>query len=146
MRSGTGAAGPGPGRHRWRVRPRTWGARAWSAARNGSRTPCGAHPWSTHVPITGPPATPNAVAWLEAALDALRETGLAEGEKASIALMLSGYVREHVMLMADVQAHFLDQAATPDEAMRGYVDTLRSVVDGDRFPALHAVLVRRQTG
>ena len=71
-----------------------------------------AHPWSTHVPITGPPVTPNAVAWLEAALDALRETGLAEGEKASIALMLSGYVREHVMLMADVEANFLDAAAT----------------------------------
>ena len=99
-----------------------------------------AHPWSTHVPITGPPVTPNAVAWLEAALGALRETCLAEGEKASIALMLSGYVREHVMLMADVEAHFLDAAATPDEAMRGYVDTLRGVVDGERFPALQAVI------
>ena len=45
---------------------------------------CGAmraHPWSTHVPITGPPLTPNAVAWLEDALAALRDTGLRRGRE-----------------------------------------------------------------
>jgi AcrR family transcriptional regulator len=99
-----------------------------------------AHPWSTHVPVPGPPVTPNAVAWLEAALASLRDTGLAEGEKASVALMLSGYVREHVMLMADVEANFLDAASSPDDAMRGYVDLLRGLVGGERFPALQRAL------
>jgi len=94
-----------------------------------------AHPWSTHVPITGPPLTPNTVAWLEAALASLRDTGLAEGEKASVALMLSGYVREHVMLTADLAA-----AGSPDELMRGYVDTLRALAGSDRFPALTAAM------
>ena len=99
-----------------------------------------AHPWSTHVPITGPPLTPNSVAWLDAALASLGATGLTEGEKASVALMLSGYVREHVMLMADVAANFLGSAETPDAAMRGYVETLRGVAPPDRFPALRAAV------
>ena len=99
-----------------------------------------AHPWSTHVPVAGPPVTPNTVAWLEAALAALRDTGLAEGEKASVALMLSGYVRENVMLMADLEARFLDAADSPDEAMRDYVDTLRALAGKDRFPALAAAM------
>jgi AcrR family transcriptional regulator len=98
------------------------------------------HPWATHVPVAGPPLTPNAVAWLDAALTALGGTGLPEGDKASVALMLSGYVREHVMVMAQVRANFLEAAATPDEAMRGWGDTLRAVAGGDRFPGLHAAL------
>ena len=42
--------------------------------------------------------------------------------------------------MGDVQAHFLDAAGTPHDAMRGYRDTLRGLTDADRFPALHALL------
>jgi AcrR family transcriptional regulator len=99
-----------------------------------------AHAWATHVPITGPPLGPNSVAWFEDALHCMRDTGLAEAEKASIVMMLSGYARNHVVLMAEVQAHFLGAAATPHDAMRGYGDTLRRLTDADRFPALHAVL------
>ncbi len=99
-----------------------------------------AHPWTTRVAITAPPLAPNSVAWFEDALCCLRDTGLAEAEKASLVMMLSGYVRNHVMLMGEVQAHFLEAAATPHEAMRGYSDTLRRLTDAERFPALHAVL------
>jgi AcrR family transcriptional regulator len=99
-----------------------------------------AHPWSVHVPITGPPLTPNAVAWFEDALGALRDTPLAEAEKASIVMMLSGYSRTHVTVMADVQLHFLEAAGDPHAAMRGYSDTLRRLTDAERFPALHALL------
>ncbi|MDX6703407.1 MAG: hypothetical protein QOF26_3633 [Baekduia sp.] len=99
-----------------------------------------AHPWTTHVPITGPPLGPNSVAWFEDALRCMRDTGLFEAEKASVVMMLSGYVRNHVTLMAQVQAHFLDAAVTPHDAMRSYSDTLRRLTDPDRFPALHAVL------
>ena len=42
--------------------------------------------------------------------------------------------------MGDVQAHFLDAAGSPHDAMRGYRDTLRGLTDADRFPALHALL------
>lgn len=99
-----------------------------------------AHPWAIEVPITAPPLAPNSVAWLDDALRCLRDTGLREAEKASVVMMLSGYARNHVLLMGDVQAHFLDAAASADEAMRGYSDTLRRLTAPERFPALHAVL------
>jgi AcrR family transcriptional regulator len=99
-----------------------------------------AHPWAVHVAIAGPPLGPNTVAWFEDALHAMRDTALGEAEKASIVMMLSGYARNQVITMGDVQAHFLDAAATPHDAMRGYRDTLRRLTDADRFPALHAML------
>jgi AcrR family transcriptional regulator len=99
-----------------------------------------AHPWTSQVPIAGPPIAPNAVAWFDDALRSLGATGLAESEKASVVLILSGYVRNHVTLMAEVHAHFLEPAEDADAAMRGYGDTLRALAGAERFPALHAVL------
>jgi AcrR family transcriptional regulator len=99
-----------------------------------------AHPWAVHVPIAGPPLGPNTVAWFEDALHAMRDTALSEAEKASIVMMLSGYARNQVTTMGDVQAHFLERAATPHDAMREYRDTVRGLTDADRFPALHALL------
>jgi AcrR family transcriptional regulator len=116
----------------WRAGLVRW-VRAYVAAMH-------AHPWSTRVPITGPPLTPNAVAWFDDALRSLGDTGLHEHEKASVVLMLSGYARNHATLMAEVEAHFLAAAATPDAAMLGYTETLRRLADADRFPALRALL------
>jgi AcrR family transcriptional regulator len=116
----------------WRAGLARW---AW-----GSVATMRAHPWTTQVPITGPPLGPNAIAWFEDALRSMRDTALAEAEKASVVMMLSGYVRNHVIVMAEVQAHFLDAAATPHDAMRGYTDTMRRLTDAHRFPALHAIL------
>jgi AcrR family transcriptional regulator len=120
-----------PGEH-WRAGLGRW---AWASVERMR-----AHPWTTHVPITGPPLAPNSVAWFEDSLCCMRDTGLAEAEKASIVMMLSGYIRNHVTLMAQVQANFLDAAVTPHDAMRGYTDTLRRLTRRDGFPALHAVL------
>jgi AcrR family transcriptional regulator len=127
-----GTIPPLPLDEEWRAGLARW-ARATAAAMR-------AHPWSVQVPVTGPPLGPNSVAWFEGALHAMRDTGLSEVEKASVVLMLSGYTRNQVMTMADVQAHFLDAAATPHAAMRSYADTLRQLTDAQRFPALHAVL------
>jgi AcrR family transcriptional regulator len=127
-----GTIPPAPPDEEWRAGLARW-AQATAAAMR-------AHPWSVQVPITGPPLGPNSVAWFESALHAMRDTGLTEVEKASVVLMLSGYARNQVMTMADVQAHFLDAADTPHAAMRSYADTLRQLTDAQRFPALHAVL------
>jgi AcrR family transcriptional regulator len=97
-----------------------------------------AHPWTVRVPISGPPITPNQVAWLEAALRLLAPTGLAEHEKASAVLLLSGYVRGEATLTADIEAHFA--SADPDRAMSAYADLLRRLLEPERFPALHALL------
>jgi AcrR family transcriptional regulator len=95
-----------------------------------------AHPWAVRVPIGGPPTTPNQVEWMERALWAMRDTGLSEDEKASVLLLLSGYVRTEATLTVELtMAGFID-----DEAMLGWSRLLRTLTDRDRFPALHALL------
>lgn len=94
------------------------------------------HVWALQVPITGPPLGPNAVAWLDRALAALAGTGLEEEEKASVVLLVSGYVRSEGTLVAELTA----AGGISDAAMVSYADTLRALVSPERFPALHALL------
>lgn len=114
----------------WRPRLSAW---AWAQHERIRH-----HHWALQVPITGPPTTPNQIAWLEAALRALADTGLAEHEKASAVLLLSGYVRSEAALTADLETRFL--VADPDEAMSSYANLLRKLLDPQHFPALHTLL------
>jgi AcrR family transcriptional regulator len=95
------------------------------------------HPWVLRIPISGPPVTPNQVAWLEEGLAALRDSGLTEPEKLSVILLLSGFVRNEATLAADIAAAV---AASGREVMPGWAQTLAHVTDAERFPALHAAL------
>jgi AcrR family transcriptional regulator len=95
-----------------------------------------AHPWGIRVPITAPPTTPNQVAWMERALWSLRATDLREEDKASVLLLLSGYVRSDATLAAELTtAGFIS-----DEAILGYSRRLAALTDPERFPAIHALL------
>jgi AcrR family transcriptional regulator len=93
------------------------------------------NPWVLRIPISGPPVTPNAMAWLERGLDSLRDTGLPEGEKLSVMLLLTGFVRSQATLQADVAA-----AQPGPELMGAYGRLMARLTDPERFPALHAVL------
>ena len=94
------------------------------------------HPWALRVPISGPPITPNQVAWLEDGLWSLRDTGLSEDERGSVVLLLSGYVRNEATLTADlVAAGFIS-----DAAMSAYARLLATVTDSGLFPALRSLL------
>jgi AcrR family transcriptional regulator len=99
------------------------------------------NPWVLRIPISGPPVTPNAIAWLERGLDCLRDTGLREDEKLSVMLLLTGFVRTQAMLQADIAAAQAAKAAPPDaELMGAYGRLLARLTDPERFPALHAVI------
>jgi AcrR family transcriptional regulator len=50
------------------------------------------HPWGIDVPITGILGTHAQLSWLDRGLEALADTGLHDGEKAEIVLLLNGYV------------------------------------------------------
>jgi AcrR family transcriptional regulator len=95
--------------------------------------------WAVGVPISSAPATPNAVAWMDACVAALDGTGLDYTERASVLLLLSGYVRNQVALGASLAA-----AATTDPdavaLMRDYSRVLARVADPVRFPALAAAV------
>jgi AcrR family transcriptional regulator len=127
------AVGPPPGSQPgedWRAGLSRW---TWSYYEA-----LGRHPWVVRIPIGGPPTTPNGVAWMETGLASLAETGLDEGEKLSVILLLSGHVRSEVTLMADVGAA---AAASGELNVSGaWSRLIRNVTDAERFPALHRAL------
>jgi AcrR family transcriptional regulator len=92
------------------------------------------HPWIVRLPIGAPPVTPNLTAWLEDGLRSLAATPLAEEDKLSVMLLLSGFVRSEATLVADMTA-----AAQP-EIMVPWGQLLGELTDEDRFPALRAAL------
>jgi len=98
------------------------------------------HPWALRIPISGAPATPNQVAWMEQALRCLASTGLSETAKMSTLLLLAGYVRTVATLDATLDEAFRAAGSTPNEAMASYGALLAKLVDVERYPALGAVI------
>jgi AcrR family transcriptional regulator len=95
------------------------------------------HSWVLRIPISGPPITPNQTAWLEHGLATLRETGLHEGEKMGVILLIAGYVRNEATLAADLEAA---AAASGKEFMPTWGQLIARLTDPERFPALHAAI------
>lgn len=52
-----------------------------------------AHPWMLDIPVTGPPLTPNGLAWTEAGVNAVAGSGLTGGERLSAILAVSGQMQ-----------------------------------------------------
>jgi AcrR family transcriptional regulator len=124
-------AAPAPGEG-WREGLARW---AWAELGVYRR-----HPWVLRIPISGPPATPNQVLWLERGLRCLRDTALEEGEKLGVMLLLTGFVRNWATLEADLAEAAKAAGAGEHEAMSGYGRLLARLTDPERFPALHAVI------
>ena len=122
---------PAPGES-WREGLSRW---AWAMRRAATR-----HPWAARLPITSLPVLPNQVAWFENALACMRDTGLSEARKASVILLLSGYVRNVATTEMDIAAAMRDSGLAPDAWMARYGTMLRELTDAKRFPALTAFL------
>jgi AcrR family transcriptional regulator len=129
------AAGPPPATpapdEGWRAGLARW---AWTELAAFRR-----HPWVLRIPISGPPTGPNQTAWLERGLACLRGTGLAEAEKLSVILLLTGFVRNYATMTADLATSFL-ASGTSQEAMSAYGRLLATLTDPQRYPALHAAI------
>ncbi|MBV1849000.1 TetR/AcrR family transcriptional regulator [Catellatospora tritici] len=116
----------------WRAGLTAW---AWAV-----RTVYLANAWALKAPISGPPATPHQLAWLDAGLRHLTDTGLTEARKMSVLLLLTGYVRNEAMLTADIAAATEAASSSLDDAIAMYGRMLRVLVDPVRFPALGRVV------
>ncbi|GAA1663220.1 TetR/AcrR family transcriptional regulator [Kribbella yunnanensis] len=103
---------------------------------DGVMTAVRKHAWYARLPISGPPAGPNNLAWLDSALGALSGTGLPEEAKVGIAMGLITYVQGEIRMATDLAAGFADN---PD-AFRQYGATLSRVIDPRQMPALARVL------
>jgi AcrR family transcriptional regulator len=123
-----------PAAEGWRAQLERWSRGYLSALRR--------HPWATRIPISGPPLTPNQVAWMEAALAALAGTGLTDTENLSILLLLSNYVRSVGQLSADLAAAERDRRSEQTSVMSHYGRMLAQVIDAEHFPTLCGMLAR----
>jgi AcrR family transcriptional regulator len=104
---------------------------AWEMRRAAQR-----HLWVVRVPLRSLPIMPNEVAWFDGALTCLRGTGLTEARKASVIMLLAGYVRNLATTEADVMAAIRASGQAPLEWMSGWAAMIKDVADRDRFPAL----------
>ncbi|GAA2782056.1 TetR/AcrR family transcriptional regulator [Mycolicibacterium pallens] len=87
------------------------------------------HPWVLAASTAGPPVDPGQLAWLDAGLAALRDTGMAERDKLAGVLAVLHFVRGAAALAIEAPTE------GPD-----YPRLLHGVVDRDRFPALASAL------
>ncbi|MFI6288060.1 TetR/AcrR family transcriptional regulator [Streptomyces sp. NPDC051018] len=110
---------------------------AWAAAQ---RTMFRRHLWVLRVPISGPPATPNSVAWWEQGLAALADTGLGDDDQLSVILLISGFVRNESLLAADIAEAVESSGVGAEEVMRRYATTLKRLAHPERYPSVARVL------
>jgi len=108
------------------------GLTRWSV---GVRAAYRRHPWALRVPITTPPLGPNNVAWLDNALQCLDGTPLAEQQKLSAVLLLSGFVRNDAILTTDLAA-----SAAGGQVMPGYGAAVSRLIGDQAFPALRRAI------
>jgi AcrR family transcriptional regulator len=125
---------PGPllAGENWRAGLARW---AWAM-----RTALRRHPWAAHIPISGLPIMPREIAWFEDALACMAGTGLTEARKASVIMLLSGYVRNLAATEADIAAAVAASGLRVDEWMASYPRMLGQLTDPRRFPALTAFI------
>src|SRR5579859_1520904 len=128
---GSAPGAPAPGES-WRDGLSRW---AW-ALRDGARR----HPWVVRIPLNSLPIMPNEVAWFENALACMAGTGLTEARKASVIMLLAGYVRNLATTEADIAAAIQASGLSPAEWMSSYPRMLGQLTDAQRFPALTAFI------
>lgn len=90
------------------------------------------HRWYAKVPISGPPAGPNNLAWFDSALGALKDTGLPEEAKVGVVMGLITYVQGEIRVAFDLAAGYADNPA----AFTQFGNTLARVVDPRVYPAV----------
>jgi AcrR family transcriptional regulator len=120
---------PGEG---WRAGLSRW---AWSIRARAKQ-----HPWVVRIPLNSLPIMPREVAWFEQALACMRDTGLTEARKASVTMLLAGYVRNLATTEADIEAAIRASGLSPAEWMASYPRMLGKLTDPQRFPALSAFI------
>lgn len=94
------------------------------------------HPWILQIPTYEAPLTPNQIAWLEVALEAMGDSGMSPRRAMECVLSVSIYVRGHAQLFSDLR---LRAAAPPGTHER----TLAALINPAAMPRIANAL---QTG
>jgi AcrR family transcriptional regulator len=95
-----------------------------------------AHPWLIDIPISGPPNTPNNLAWMDSALAVLEETALTMPQRIGVLLLVTGHTRwQASVIHGDAAA-----GGAPGERERADALVFSTLVTEEAFPALHRVV------
>lgn len=98
------------------------------------------HPWLLDVPIVGTPATPNNLAWLDAALQTLAATPLDAHEKLSIVLAVMAQSRWEGLVLRSYEAAAREAGVSPDDIDARGSALLELLVTAEEFPAVYEAL------
>lgn len=88
--------------------------------------------WILQMPIATPPAGPHSLAWVEQAIGALEDTGLAEWEKFAVVGLVSSYTLSEARMAHDARA-----AAESEGGLMDFGRLLRAVADERTYPAVY---------
>ena len=105
-----------------------------------------AHPWLLDIPINGVPMTPNNLAWLDAALDALADTPLSEHQRLAAALAVTGHSRWQAMIERGYAEASTRAGIASADFDRLEERILASLATPDRFPAVHRTIAAGAMG
>ncbi|MGW2042284.1 TetR/AcrR family transcriptional regulator [Streptomyces virginiae] len=105
----------------WRTEILNWADAAWDFYL--------AHPWMLRVATTGAPTGPNELAWFEALLRPLAQSGLAAENLVATAMFISSAVRDLARIATEIVPSGSD-----------YANLLAHVIQPDRFPTLASLM------
>lgn len=88
------------------------------------------HPWGIDVPITGILGTHAQLSWLDRGLEALAETGLDEGTKAELVLLVNGYVFWAARLRFQVPTDEVVEIVPPGFDLSAFPSLTRALAAG----------------
>ncbi|MGO3325661.1 TetR/AcrR family transcriptional regulator [Gordonia sp. (in: high G+C Gram-positive bacteria)] len=96
-------------------------------------------PWLAHVPTESAPTGPNQMAWLDRALASLDVGNLGWDERLRIVMLLSGHVRQSILLTQDLAA---GRPANEEQAASEarYGRAMRELIESDQLPQVSALL------
>lgn len=92
-----------------------------------------AHPWTVELTQVAPPLTPNALAWMEAGLEAFADTPLSSQQRLSAMLAIDVWSQNHVR--QSNQMGLVGQPE-PDSPQANYLTIMGQLIDPEHFPNL----------
>ncbi|HWV47848.1 MAG TPA: TetR/AcrR family transcriptional regulator [Microbacterium sp.] len=98
------------------------------------------HPWILALPITGSPITPNSSAWIDAGLESLADTPLAESERLAVALAMTGQARWYGMVLAGYSEQARATGLTADEVSARESALFDRVISAEEYPHLRRAI------
>ena len=94
-----------------------------------------AHPWTVELAPAAPPLTPNALAWMEAGLEAFAGTPLSSQQRLSAMLAIDVWSQNHVRQSNQMG---LVGHPEPDSPQANYLAIISQLIDPQHFPNLAA--------